>query len=118
MLRELIIHRSCGDDFMITVQVVDEDGNSVVDMDISIETRMLNRVLEDPDHRRLCCLKFIDPYGDTVFNRAQMESFLNDLQSLRARAESENDATLVDELKRMGELVHDEVHLYLKFIGD
>jgi hypothetical protein len=31
------------------------------------------------------CLRFVDPYGNTVFNRSQIPVFISELESLRSR---------------------------------
>jgi hypothetical protein len=86
--------------------------------------------LEDPDGalgRVLSALetgesrywRFIDPYGDTVFNRLQMEPFLIELDAIERRHLAD---TVVRQwlagLEPLARRCRDEVHLYLKFLGD
>src|SRR4051794_2553533 len=62
------------------------------------------------------CLRFIDPYGDTTFNAAQvaiLEQELAAIRSTHSELAGQADA-LMAFLKRVG----DRTHRYLKFIGD
>ena len=45
----------------------------------------LARALDLPGLEDTVCLRFVDPYGDTVFNRSQIPVFISELESLRSR---------------------------------
>jgi hypothetical protein len=60
----------------------------------------------------------IDCYGDTVFNRIQMTRFLEEWTYAESQAETEYEKALASAVRRMATRCRDEVHLYLKFIGD
>ena len=59
------------------------------------------------------CWRFVDPYGDTVFNAAQAVVVLEELDRLVAAGGSETPG-----LRSLAERCRDEVHLYLRFVGD
>lgn len=59
-------------------------------------------------------LRYLDAYGDTVFNRLQMDDLIQDLRDLR-KIESN---PLVDEILLLAELCKKKVHTYLVFYGD
>jgi hypothetical protein len=64
------------------------------------------------------CLRFIDPYGDTIFNRAQMAVLREELLTV---SEESLDADAREHWKMIVELTkkaESEVHTYLKFYGD
>lgn len=63
------------------------------------------------------CLRYIDPYGDTVFNRLQLEDVLRELEALSATAPTEGHA-LLDQVAGLARRGLAEPHRYLKFIGD
>lgn len=63
-------------------------------------------------------LSAIDWYGDTVFNRLQMEPFLVEWERLRGRTENSEAMTLHSRIKDLAERARREPHLYLKFYGD
>ncbi len=69
----------------------------------------------DPLYRMLAA---IDSYGDTVFNRMQMPRFLTEWSAISAKAQSREERELVEKIEAFARRVEDEVHLYLKFIGD
>lgn len=75
--------------------------------------RILERAMAD-----VPLLSQIDWYGNTVFNRLQMPLFLAAWGGVARRTESQEEARLVDEIRRLAERCESEVHLYLKFIGD
>jgi hypothetical protein len=73
----------------------------------------------NPDSiRTLRILRFLDPYGDTVFNRLQMEPFLKDWEQLEGQASFAGEQSLWAEVKRLGRRCQSEPGLYLRFIGD
>jgi hypothetical protein len=45
----------------------------------------VNWLLSFVDESQTACLRFIDPYGDTVFNSAQMRELAKELKALRSR---------------------------------
>jgi len=60
----------------------------------------------------------IDPYGDTVFNPLQIPRFLSEWAEVGANARTQEERELVSEIERLARRCADEVHTYLKFIGD
>jgi hypothetical protein len=71
-----------------------------------------------PDVEKSVCLRFIDPYGDTVFNRAQMVVLREELLSV---PEEPLEAEVRVHRKKIVELAskaESEIHTYLKFYGD
>ncbi len=65
-----------------------------------------------------CCLRFIDPYGNTIFNRQQMETFIAELEAVDNSVAREDQKAL---LHRVGDLARrcaKEVHVYMIFRGD
>ena len=63
-------------------------------------------------------LDSIDPYGDTVFNRVQMKRFLHEWVDVITKAEGTEARTLVIQIQTLAERCQDDVHKYIKFIGD
>ena len=64
------------------------------------------------------CLRFIDPYGDTTFNRLQIPVLIGELKSA---LEKVRDNEIKDHLRRVIDLAEksrDKVHTHLKFYGD
>jgi len=64
------------------------------------------------------CFRFIDPWGDTTFNQAQIEVLLEELTNVLART---TDSQRRKELEAVIDFVKrasNSVHTYVKFIGD
>jgi hypothetical protein len=98
---------------MIRVFVQDEKGN-VVSQAIDISTATIAR----PGDPRFTCLRFVDPYGDTVFNSLQLAPLLGDLRLLRESPDDSQHELLFRQIEAMIELCRTEPHLYLKLVGD
>lgn len=78
----------------------------------------LHRILPKESESSFPNLPNIDWYGHTVFNRLQAYSVVEEFRTISARASGSEEAELIATIIRMGERCRDEVHLYLKFIGD
>ena len=96
-------------------------------MSLSVELRtesgeVLGQVGEDylPDFENdeFPTIRFIDRYGDTIFNRLQMKAVLPELHKLRERARNDRERSVVAGIIRLAEKCAEDVHLYLVFIGD
>jgi hypothetical protein len=64
------------------------------------------------------CLRFVDAFGDTTFNQAQIPVLLSEL---RASMEQQTDREVKDHLDKVIRLVEravDRMHTYIKFTGD
>ncbi len=79
---------------------------------------MLARVLPSYDDRSFYCLRFIDPYGDTVFNQLQIESLLAELKRVRETVQNQEQRALLVQIESLANRCKVEPHLYLKFYGD
>jgi len=96
----------------LTVRLQDERAKPESDGDTGVDFRLPTG---DPSFRLLCC---IDPYGETIFNRLQMETFLAEWEAIKTEAITEEDKQAWNNIKQLAERCRDEVHLYLRFIGD
>jgi hypothetical protein len=64
------------------------------------------------------CLQFVDPWGDTVFNQGQIPHLLRELRAeLPETKEAETRAHL-EKVIRLVERAIEQMHTYIKFIGD
>jgi hypothetical protein len=82
------------------------------------EAALLGDVLPVHDDRSYQCLRFIDPYGDTVFNRLQMEQFLTEWERLESQLRGQERQEIAAAIRKLALRCRDGVHLYLKFYGD
>lgn len=91
-----------------TVVLEDENKEPIASLSDDFSTR----VKLSPDTFRLLC--YLDPYGDTTFNRFQLEDLLRDLARLLAMEPN----PLGDELLALVKRSREEVHQYICFYGD
>jgi hypothetical protein len=97
---------------MIRVVLQDENGKGL-SQGIDVPSNLLARL----DDSRFSCLCFVDPYGDTVFNRVQAVALLADLRLLRG-CESHPHEAAIQAIEKLVRQCQEEPHLYIKLIGD
>ena len=66
------------------------------------------------DLNRFKLLKYLDPYGDTIFNQLQMDDLIQDIQYLVKTEQN----SLLNEVLLLAERCKSEPHTYLSFYGD
>jgi hypothetical protein len=88
-----------------------ENGTNVDRANIHVCLESLPRIAEE-----VPLLKWLDPYGNTIFNAAQMEQIKQEIDDLvKPDGESE---PILREVHRLCELGQQRPHLYLWFVGD
>lgn len=97
---------------MVEVAVVDEDGAVQGEL-IAFPGECLQYAYE----HSLPCLRCVDPYGDTVFNRMQVKVVLEEI-TLLERECGEKHRDVLARVRAMCLSFGDLPHRYLKFIGD
>jgi hypothetical protein len=100
----------------VNVRWHDEDGKKIEE--IPDPHMRISHLVLNTDLGGTTCLQFIDPYGDTTFNRLQIPILIEELKSVAKKLQ---DNAIRDHLRRLIELAEksqDEVHTYLKFVGD
>jgi hypothetical protein len=71
-----------------------------------------------PVNETFTLLRYVDPYGNTVFNRGQMDDLLRDIEVATTRQLTPVQRRGLDRLRVMAHRCKDSVHLYVWFIGD
>jgi hypothetical protein len=100
------------------IRIALESEHGAIESEVNGNTHLIDPLLESLSDTSSHCLQYIDPYGDTVFNRGQMEPFIREWDSLHASAKSSEVRTLFHEVRVLAEKCASEPHLYLKFYGD
>jgi len=100
----------------LSVILQDEHGKPL-EAAISDPTNTLHRLLPSHDDHTSNCIRFIDWYGDTVFNYLQMEIFLAEWQKLYSAIKSENEKELLTKIEKLAKQCRAK-RFYLKFYGD
>ena len=78
----------------------------------------LGKLLPQIDDESHPLLGGIDPYGDTVFNGIQIRRFLLEWEAVSSNAVTTEERELVSKIEQLALRCRDEVHLYIKFVGD
>ena len=77
----------------------------------------LNRCLPIEDNS-FPLLRYVDPYGNTVFNHLQMPQLLEEIDLLIGRCADEESKGLLENVRELAEKCRKSNHLYLRFRGD
>jgi hypothetical protein len=97
--------------------------------EITLETEnneILEKIYEDgrllhfpgPNDKTFYCIKYIDDYGNTVFNRLQMDDFITEMRILQDNSENPKTKDLIEDILKLAYKCKHEVHTYIKFYGD
>jgi hypothetical protein len=78
----------------------------------------LGKLLSQIDDENHPLLGGIDPYGDTVFNGIQIRRFLLEWEAVSSNAVTTEERELVSKIEELALRCRDEVHLYIRFVGD
>jgi hypothetical protein len=71
-----------------------------------------------PSLQSSVCLRFVEPWGDTVFNQTQIPKLLAELRAEVAAATEQSAREHLRAIVHLVETAVDQVHTYVKFIGD
>jgi hypothetical protein len=96
----------------VNVEVRDEKGRTLATADVD-----LSHVFWELASKDSCCVRFVDPYGNTVFNQGQIPVLLAELRAIVARA-PESEESQLPALIRFIEAKGIEMHVYVTFVGD
>jgi len=104
---------------MIDIAIVDENGNVQLQLRDEALVRSFNEIVRQHGHNPdFCCLRFLDPYGDTTFNRLQVAEVIREMDEIASNGVDEEALAAMDAVRKLAGQVKIEPHLYLKFIGD
>jgi hypothetical protein len=79
---------------------------------------VLNGVVPAANHTDFLLLSGIDPFGRTVFNHLQMETFLKEWDRAKDRVRDESQLEAWEKVKQMAETCRQDRDLYLRFVGN
>ena len=95
----------------LTIVLESEDGRALATVE-DLKNRLYHLLPKhDDDHFQM--IRFIDWYGDTVFNRLQAATFLKEWETLRGNGNSKEDEDLVSAIRELAFRLQTEPHLYL-----
>lgn len=79
---------------------------------------LLSRYISSSVWPDTSCLRFIDPYGDAIFNRLQIPVLIHELEVRKSAVENSATRAHLDEVLSLLKPAEGEVHTYMWFIGD
>lgn len=100
----------------IELRIESEDGREIT---VLLDPQgLVQRLLPSLQDAAYPCLRFVDPYGDTIFNHLQVPHLLEDLR--RAVGETRDHAARLhgEAAIRLVQEAEGRVHTYVKFYGD
>ena len=100
----------------MSIRLENRDGKAVEEIP-DLES-LLSRFFPSWDDLTYHFLRYIDPWGETVFNHLQMDELIFELRRIRQKAETEEQRAFVDAIEGMAGRCKDGEGLYLKFMGD
>lgn len=95
-----------------------EDWNGRAEQELFDLENVLSRLLPSWEDREFHCLRYIDPWGNTVFNHLQMDEFIEELKRIRGNASTEVERAFVDAIESMAVRCKESGELYIRFHGD
>ena len=99
----------------IDVRLETEDGDEIETL-LDFENS-LQKILIECDTARSVMLRFIDPYGNTRFNRLQIPSLIADLKEAGGRLKDGTARKFANSVLRLAERCQGEVNTHLQFYG-
>lgn len=97
--------------------VVESEDGEVLEQ-VMDPKNILHRSFSRASEEQSTIIRYIDWYGETVFNRLQMEPFLQEWRHLLQTSLSNEERVLLETIERFAATVENDVHLYLRFSGD
>jgi len=100
----------------MSIQLEDHQGKVLEEIP-DLES-LLARLFPSWEDANFHCLRYIDPWGATVFNRLQMDEVISELWRIRAQTTVEVERAFIDAIEGMARRCKEGEHRYLRFLGD
>jgi len=100
----------------INIRLETENGEPIAEVvDPYGRTKALLPSYSDPDS---CCLRFVDRYGDAVFNQLQLPLLVSEVRRQHEKIQDRAIREHVEAILELLESAEGNVHTYVRFIGD
>lgn len=99
----------------LRISLENEEGYEVASIG---ETDLLRPLIPSLDDEQFELLGYIDPYGNTIFNRGQSVTLVDELKRMKSRAKDSEAVQLLDQLIQLADHCAVSEGLYLKFYGE
>jgi hypothetical protein len=78
----------------------------------------LSFILEAREFNTTVCLRFIDPFGNTMFNQRQLATLATELESKASSVRASDTAQQILRFARLVRTAEGKCHTYIRFVGD
>jgi len=100
---------------LLTVELRSAQGEV---LDRVFDEGAIARLTQSVDHRSSVCLRFIDPYGNTVFNSTQAAVLSAELNTAKGTVVDREDQERLAAVADLADRCAVSLHVLLWFIGD
>jgi hypothetical protein len=101
------------------IKLEDERGEIIEALKIHIGEvfRLIDKNMSEEELSKTFCLQFIDPWGDTIFNRVQIGILIKEFENLfdkcQTKEEREKTRSIITFISKA-----EELHTFVRFYGD
>ncbi len=99
------------------IRLLDELGQDA-ETAVADDRNVLPRILAAANANDFALLQHLDLYGDTIFNRSQLDVLSEEWSRLMPHAQGEEEQSLLRAVAGLIARGRSDVHQYLKFVGD
>ena len=99
----------------LTINLEDESGGVIESIQ---DNGLLGKYIPEANDKNYCCAKYINRWGNTIFNELQMDDLIKELVSRTSKSEDKEIQMLIVQIYNLVEIAKKDVHVYIKFIGD
>jgi hypothetical protein len=93
----------------------DERGDTIEEI---YDSKNIFARLLDINKSEMICFRFIDRYGDTIFNQLQIPVLIKELESIFENTSTKQEKDILRQIITLSKKSLGRVHTYLKFYGD
>ena len=99
----------------LTINLEDESGGVIESIQ---DNGLLGKYIPEANDKNYCCAKYINRWGNTIFNELQMDDLIKELVSRTSKSEDKEIQMLIVQIYNLVEIARKEAPAYIKFIGD
>ena len=109
--------KTIGDETM-GIDMRHEDENGEMLEELLDPQALVSRILPPANGSDSVCLRFIDPYGDTVFNQLQIPILISELEHAQKSGVAPDVSQHLQSMLTLARRADGNTHTYIKFYGD
>jgi hypothetical protein len=101
------------------IKLVDERGNIIEAKNIQIGEviQLIDKNISEVELKKTFCLRFIDPWGDTIFNRLQLGFLIEEFENLFDKCQT------IEEKEKLRSIIYfiakaEKNYTFVRFYGD